>query len=558
LSVVGEDAQGAWWHSLDFDGLVSFDRVALGQRFEVAAACGDQSVITTKRVDGPKKTGEVVRVELLLGEDHPVLLLVAVDPEGAPICRETLHSEGARKWKVHTDGQGRFLLHVDPLDRDEDREFALVRAKTQQRATLEVPRGLTHGMHDLGRLSFLEGDLLVAGIVLGQEGQPLAGAKLFVGARGRMVAPVDQQELGTSHADGTFALRGEPFEPDTPLEVRVGRRGFAALPVPFERGDTGVRIRMLSEGAIEGRVVFPTPSSRSETWLLLHGTVPAKDGSTSAVNESVSPEQNGSFRFGGLVPGEYMVLANSLNVQHGMGPVQGILVSAGETVRDPRLNPLVLEGEHTHRITLHAFGTASLVGRVHYGRAGAGRLDERAEFNDLSSFGMGLGREVPPDDDHVCTVTITGPLPAIDIEVHANGLQIERREDVSGDLHVRLRRGWPVRLALHPPSALPDPPLFVRATLIPPDSKEGGAGLDFGIRPFDETGEALVFASHTGPAKIALTVLRVVDSGATYVMSAVLTRPLVEVSDVAGEQRIDVELTESDIEQMREIWEQMR
>jgi hypothetical protein len=30
------------------------------------------------------------------------------------------------------------------------------------------------------------------------------------------------------------------------------------------------------------------------------------------------------------------------------------------------------------------------------------------------------------------------------------------------------------------------------------------------------------------------------------------------VSDVAGEQRIDVELTESDIEQMREIWEQMR
>ena len=117
---------------------------------------------------------------------------------------------------------------------------------------------------------------------------------------------------------------------------------------------------------------------------------------------------------------------------------------------------------------------------------------------------------------------------------------------MSRDIELELQPGYPVRLVLDSNVTLPDPPVYIKATL---STKERPFGFGFSeIPPFDESREIIVNAPQTGP----LTVMWVLEQRSVFDMSTpVLFKDpqVVEVDGVEG-QRIDVTLTDEQLEKL--------
>jgi hypothetical protein len=106
-----------------------------------------------------------------------------------------------------------------------------------------------------------------------------------------------------------------------------------------------------------------------------------------------------------------------------------------------------------------------------------------------------------------------------------------------------------VRLVLSTPSELPGPPRFLAATLVPTHLPKEGRP-DFDSLPFAPgTGEALVRATEPGQMRVLFT-----SGSGTIARSARVADlgrdVLVEVADTPTEQRIEIELTAEELENL--------
>lgn len=140
-------------------------------------------------------------------------------------------------------------------------------------------------------------------------------------------------------------------------------------------------------------------------------------------------------------------------------------------------------------------------------------------------------------------LTLVSPWPRIDLNLYLPGFRVVELVGVKDETEVTLEPGLPVRLRLHTDGALPEPPVFVKAMLVPVDA-EAGQGLDFEGASFGPTRELVTTAWKPGRQRVVwLRSERRADGwGNSGVWPEVSPAQTVEVLDLRGEQVFDVSI----------------
>lgn len=217
-----------------------------------------------------------VRGTLRLGDEPSLGTLFLLGEEGERIRFEAdlegrfegaLPTEGTWGVEVHLDGEDRGSLHLDPVevDRPDGEAFAEV--------DLRVP------------------DTLIVGEVVDAEGQPVAGAQIFLGS--------DGLERGSVHwdrstHDGEFQLRGVPEGNGVVWAEEAGRTSVL-VPVLVDEDSAAPRLRLVLrasrffQGKVTSRAGDPVPGAH----LLIQ---PDFVGGRGAVIGQAFSGPNGGFR----------------------------------------------------------------------------------------------------------------------------------------------------------------------------------------------------------------------------------------------------------------------
>ncbi|MEW6073525.1 MAG: hypothetical protein AB1726_13155 [Planctomycetota bacterium] len=528
-------------------GRATFAPVGLGLELEIVARRHGSDVEARTFGPGPARAGAAATFTVRIGVDHPVVLLRAVDGEGAPIAAEELHWRideqaafvgGSRQFgeATHTDAEGRFRVDLargwiegDP------RSLFLFRGPENDptgKAEVDLGRDLPSGLVDLGTVVLAAPPLFVAGRVVASGGEPIAGARLEL-------ARQDGDETwwmpvwSFRHAakeDGTFAVRGAFAGERFCLAATALGRARAAR--EFRPGEAALVLVLDTEGAFAGRIVLDESIPRELVQVMLARVEPEENSFYGTGGRGEPIAADGSFRVGGLSAGEYTAHVKKDRWQESLFTASGIATRSGETTRDPRFDPLDLRGLlYPHRITfVFPAGDEALEGEVRYGPAGAEELDQSASIDGTKL-------------DLLTTAAF------LDLEASPRGFRPERREGVGGEIEIRLRPGFLVRLHLGGDAVLPAPPLHVKAALAP--STDWG-GLDWYGPAFDANREVLVRAPLAG----RLQVIWLAERREGRYWSGVLTdvdlerEHFVEIRDVPGEQTVEVTLTQEEMDKI--------
>lgn len=509
-----------------------FPHVGLGCELEVIASSAGTMVSTRTYGAGPFRAGEKVSFELRLGLDYPVLRFRALDERGAPIVEEelhvTLHHEAIamssdRPFTVRTDEHGVARIDLERRwTKDMTRVLLLTRNSkepTEQMAQVDIGREFAPGAHDLGDVVLEPTVLLVRGRVVSESGTPIPGARLTVEA-----APADSDALvfrqtlrGEADEQGRFEFRDHSR--GKALRLDAAASGWLTKKQRFLPGEEDLVIRLQAEGAIAGRVLLDEGIRPGNLRLRVE---PSPDSRARRVMNGTGALPDGSFRIGGLFPGRY-----DLFLEGGAGgprvfEVEGVLVQSGETTRDPRLDPIDLRGIlYEHRVTLvlpdDALPPSShmLECRPSVGKGRASMIFWAGEAHLITTW------------------------PHIDFEIDLPPYRAEKIEHASGDIEVLLRLGYPVRIVLRGDAELPDPPLFLKATLKLPHARN----MDLEGPAFDEHRELLLRVPEPGRLKVTWIIERSTAGSSLAMVVDIRPEQYVEVLDVEGEQTVEITLT---------------
>ncbi|HEU4833331.1 MAG TPA: carboxypeptidase-like regulatory domain-containing protein [Pyrinomonadaceae bacterium] len=187
----------------------------------------------------------------------------------------------------------------------------------------------------------------IDGKVVNENGQPLAGASLFV----RAVNSLGNARTTTSDLDGNFRVNGlEPalytISGNAPAYTTVP--GDPAAPVYYRIGDT-VRVEMIRGGAITGTVSNalgePVIAVRVRATLIRDARGEPPKVSSFGVNEQ-STDDRGIYRIYGLRPGTYIVSAGGAGFSPSFNPYDSDLPTfAPSSTRDTAAEVTVRSGE---------------------------------------------------------------------------------------------------------------------------------------------------------------------------------------------------------------------
>ncbi|MEW6071079.1 MAG: carboxypeptidase-like regulatory domain-containing protein [Planctomycetota bacterium] len=530
-------------------GRAVFPLVGCGLELEVGARREGTEVPARVFGPGPARPGETAAFRLRIGAEHPVVLLQALDAEGAPIAAETLvlrletrahFGGGSSRRLATTDAAGRFRVDLERGWSEGDRRvLAVLRGREsdpEASAEIDLSREIPAGLTDLGPVVLASPPLLVAGAAAGAGGEPIAGAILDLWRR---TSGRDWWEpVGSFHqesaVDGTFAVRGV-FAGE---RFRLGATapGYARAEREFAPGEEGIVLVMPAEGAIAGTILLDEAIPREILRVVLaemrRGESMTFDIGRRAAGGRLDNE--GSFRIGGLSPGTYEAQVRANDGSEPLFTAADIAVRSGETTHDPRLDPLDLRGAlFLHRITLVLPDPAAgFRGELRYGPAGAAKLEQSAWLSETR-------------------LDLLARAPLLDLDLSAPRFRPERREGVGGEIEIHLRAGILVRLLLRSEARLPEPPLHVKAALLPAGGDEDAWRLaDWSAPAFDERRELLLQVSAPGLRKVVWLIERR-SAGSSHATGVDLEREqIVEIQDVPGEQIVEVTLTQAEMDEL--------
>ena len=225
-------------------------------------------------------------------------------------------------------------------------------ATSEGEAFPELAPGVTHRLDAV----HLPGEeVIAAGTVRDGEGKPVPGAfvqllqRAFVGeGRPPMLHRVEPEGLRTRcEADGSFVMRaqeGKVVPPDCLLFATHGDQAVSEL-MPFDRGDTGIEMRLCGTGSIEGTVRCAL--SGGQPWIRLLPRSGAGVAARNAVNPLIDlatqVAKEGRFALAGLPAGTYDAIVSLFNFE--VLKVGGIVIREGEVTRDPRLDGVTVGQE---------------------------------------------------------------------------------------------------------------------------------------------------------------------------------------------------------------------
>lgn len=333
--------------------------------------------------------GRVLRVDAIV-PPAGALLGVVLDENGAPVPNAEVvafHAPLARvdeqgleiNTKASADESGRFALGGFPAG-----PFVLEAGLGDNVSVWRATGTLTEGQRVEGLEILVGAAHMVHGQVLGADGQPLAGARVVAGKKGRRTqsrpGPIPEisyvptrQVVAMTGADGTFLLPAVPNLQEWNLNVEhpLHRRYLGVI----EAGKTDVLVQLEAGLRIEGVVLDSegTPVPRAALTLLGGQVVPI----------TVNATRDGVFGIGGLEPAEglWIVMA-----EPGFGP----LLHGPLTVSDQPLTGLELRLPPAAALSGRAVDAA---GRpVGGARVSLRRLDLPAGLPEEGLTPLALGR----------------------------------------------------------------------------------------------------------------------------------------------------------------------
>jgi hypothetical protein len=343
-------------------GVARFPYVGLGLQLEIEVASTDDSRVTVKqKFAGPTAAGEETVVRVTVGGRRPGVVGRLADAKGAPIAGLALVAgiiEPGRSTDIDwgervsctTDAGGRFRFAFDrdpgdatsaklEIGRSADRGGG---SSVVRIALVDLPAVLPSGDVDVGDVVYRGTGLLVGGVVVDEEGKPLAGvtiAAMETGG-GAMRSPLDEVAEVKSGADGQFRLEGDPSQGRVLLGASLDGR-FVAARLSFAAGATDVRVVMQKAGGIAGSVRLPSRRQGHDGWVLIQG--PTQDNGDTGYRFdgeglSVAIEEDGKFEVRTLRPGRARVAIRlGWNEDDTILVVEDVEVVAGQVTRDPRL-----------------------------------------------------------------------------------------------------------------------------------------------------------------------------------------------------------------------------
>ncbi len=364
------------------DGSFLSPPVEVGSDVHVRLTLTDELSVVPVTVPGPRAPGEIVEVDFDAVCDAIVVARL-VDPAGEPLRNRKLRAT----WTMGRPGDldrervpRRPFNHYEHVETDEDGvvclrwtlhffdEFRLgdltLRRDGREdpphwsgeltkspAVRVDLPPVLAPGANDLGTLVFAPLPLLVAGKVVDERGEGIAGVRVRVECQRRADAPDhwrDEQHVYVhSHDDGTFEVRafledvGSTFE-ERALDYRLhveAKEGHLDVRTPFRPGQEGVKAVLAAAGRVDVEPLCDDPEySRGMRFHL------RREGSERNVHgpRRLSWEH---LRWNVVPPGTYELCVMGERPWILLAHVEGIEVEAGELLRDPRLCPLDLRGK---------------------------------------------------------------------------------------------------------------------------------------------------------------------------------------------------------------------
>ncbi len=470
---------GPEWKAELRAGAARFPWVELGRTWDVRAFRPEGMAPSRQRVRGPSAPDEVVRVEIVLGADHPVVSFRALDPQRRPLASVVLQLTRSQMFGIvesslTTDAEGRFTIDADePLFGS--REFLVTHrlaagSPLQARATL--PNSPQVGWNDGGDLVLEPEPVLCAGRVTDEDGRPFAGAEVVAGPdHGWLDRSQSIRDASDEH--GRFELRGlwngddfelhaeqnwprsnnprswrmhilEQREPET----RAGNRVLRSDSIRARQGELGLELVLTARYSFSGRLLVDPGIDPGAVQFQLKNSA----------DEPVPADRRGAL-FGDDEGGARFALQP---VPAGQYELRCLL----EGLELARLEGLALRDDTD-------IGSIDLRGRLHVSEILLLGAEESAKV-----AGEFVWKPHGSDERHTGhfdgrLVRILTPSVPIDVALRPRGYRHAELENLSGRRELVLAPPLHVRLVLHTDGEFPDSPWFLRCRL-------GQDGVDVG------------------------------------------------------------------------------
>lgn len=538
----GTDAPRSFWKLAEnsrvsiVNGLARFEHVRLGESLWVVVEPQGAPAPARKRIDGPRASAELVRVEVRLGEDQPLLALRLLDEAGAPLVERSVmwrievrseHGLTSENGQVRSDGEGRLLFALADFWNDATRRSLVLAlddgALASPTAVMDVSREFAPGRHELGDLTLRLPPIVAAGRVVDAQGAPASGAQVHVtelaseseGVSATLDVEVDCDE------QGAFSVRGETRS--TRVKVRAQSRTAQSEERQFERGAADLLLTLVEGGSIAGQLLLD-PEAASEAL-----SVRLRPSSPAAKARSAELERNGALSAKNLVPGLWTLEVKVAGTRDALATVEGLLVPSGGPCVDARLESIDLRGRLT-----------------------TVRLELVPPRPSDRVLGVVVVTPKSPDGEpfermlHDRRLVLAVASKGVDLRIETSGFRTVHRPDARGDLRVELVRGPPVRLRVPLGAELPKPPYYLKPFLKPVGSTSTMVG-HFQDAALGADREVVVYASGAGEFEVEWLLEKRLESSLTTSPLSVPEPQRIQVLDSDAEQVIDLRLPSEEI-----------
>ena len=433
---------GPWsWPEFDGYGEALVPWIGLGLHVKVSLTRGDVELAQCSRA-GPSRAGEEVLCELEWRGRWVAGRFVLQDGQAWPAGKVqsylSISPSPDRYLPSHDlpiDDDGRFRLLVElacPSNGTRTLQFSgphpgglgdvLALVPLQQ----EIP---AEGS-DLGDVLLDHGERIVSGRVVDLAGHPVAGATFSLRSRarvrdGEMWPTVRMSGTQRTAADGEFTLYLPLGETLPSYDLRLTTRAERFVDDAdreLRRGERGVEVVLSTAGALAGSLVFDEGLGPDDVRVWIRD--PAR--------RFVPLRTGASFEVQALAPDTYTleVVRRETRWRSESRPaarVEGLVVRAGETCRDPRIQGLFVDNPfQTLRIRVVDRSSTPLKGAV-------------AGVQDGDTY-----RQAISGADGICHVRVE-QLP-VDLRLAVFGYRTQKLLGVDSDREVVLESGLPIRL----------------------------------------------------------------------------------------------------------------
>lgn len=382
--------------------------------------------------------------------------------------------------------------------------------------------------------------LSVSGRVLNNQAQAVYAAKVFLQVReqdGQWVDIIWDDGDAWSDYNGNFEIR-RPLHKNESYRVAASKDNhWLDAPVEFTPGRTGVELNLSPAGAIGGSFVLDKSVYPSNVTIEVR-----RELLPSETQEDLTiwhPKEDGTFKLSPLRRGKYSVRVTCDQGRDVLLDVEPVAVRDGETSQDPRLQKV----DFTRRlrgVTLKITDEA-------------GKKVDGARVVVLPSLKTSpISHDIfYSNTDHVFLLLRQVP---IDVAVVAPGRARVKLKNVMTDQTIVMKPGIPVKVTLTGGGRIPEPPLFLQASLeTEAEMKEVDAearralGMDQGVDPisFDPRGQAELTAPAPGKYMIVVSVARKLQRVTT---AAAVPKGTIAVSVGSGATNVNLDIPAQAIE----------